>query len=49
MNKILINLLLVHAVVLDFSKAFDRVPHKFLMENLFDTNIDIIKWVDKLF
>ena len=38
----------VHAVVLDFSKAFDRVPHRFLMEKLFDTNIDtaIIKWIE---
>ena len=24
----------VHAVVLDFSKAFDRVPHRFLIESL---------------
>ena len=38
----------VHAVVLDFFKAFDRVPHRFLMEKLFDTNIDmaIIKWIE---
>ena len=40
----------VHAVFLDFSNAFDRVPHRFLINKLFDTNIDmaIIKWIENL-
>ena len=37
----------VHAAVLDFAKAFDRVPHALLMEKLSKTDIDdyIISWI----
>ena len=37
----------MHAAVLDFSKAFDRVSHGLLIDKLHETGIDIliIKWV----
>ena len=38
----------VHAAVLDFSKAFDRVPHDLLVEKLLLMGIDssIVKWIE---
>ena len=37
----------MHAAVLDFSKAFDRVSHGLLIDRLHDIGIDtlIIKWI----
>ena len=37
----------MHAAVLDFSKAFDRVSHGLLIDKLHDIGIDtlIIKWI----
>lgn len=32
----------VHAAVLDFSKAFDLVPHHLLMKKMLKYNIDIV-------
>ena len=32
----------VHAVVLYFLKALDKVPNKFLIEKLLDKNINIV-------
>ena len=38
----------VHAAILDFSKAFDKVPHGPLIAKLINTGIDttIIKWIE---
>ena len=40
--------ILVHAAILDFSEAFDKVPHGPLIAKLINTGIDttIIKWIE---
>ena len=40
----------VHAAILDFSKAFDKVPHSFLIAKLTNTGIDttIVQWIEKI-
>lgn len=45
--KMVDNSITVHTTVLDFSKAFDKVPHNLLIDKLLRTNIDpnIIKWI----
>jgi hypothetical protein len=38
----------IHAVVLDFAKAFDKVPHKLLMQklsNIPNVSTQIVKWI----
>ena len=38
----------VHAAILDFSKAFDKVPHGPLIAKLINTGIDttIVRWIE---
>ena len=46
--KMVDNNIVVHAVVIDFSKAFDKVPHNLQIGKLFESKIvsnNIVKWI----